>query len=99
MTPEILLPVQLTARPSMLVNTLVSLLILLRLGSVSPNIESWQHHLDQGELGAGGWSIKDDNLTECLGSCLCNGAQADCSHRGLASLPLIAEKNLVIHTL
>ena len=82
-------------------------LLLTSLGLVSPNIESWQQHLDQGHhhdpgvLGPdiSGWGLSDHNLTECLGSCLCNGALADCSHRGLESVPLVNERNLVIHTL
>ena len=85
--------------------SLPALLVLTSLGVVSPNIESWQQHLDQRHHDPGGlpdisaWGLSDHNLTECLGACLCNGALADCSHRGLESVPLVWEGSLVIHTL
>ena len=84
---------------------LATLMVLSSLSVVSPNIESWQQHLlgDQtasASLSASEvWALGDTNLTECLGACLCNGALADCSHRGLESLALPSERSPVIHTL
>ena len=66
---------------------------------VSPNIDSWRQHLDPGGLSTDHWGLSDHNLTQCLGACLCNGALADCGHRGLDTLPLVTEPSPVIHTL
>ena len=84
----------------MMALTITILLLLASLVTlVSPNIDSWRQHLDPGGLSTDNWGLSDHNLTQCLGACLCNGALADCSHRGLDTLPLVTKAKPVIHTL
>ena len=84
----------------MMALTITILLLLASLVTlVSPNIDSWRQHLDPGGLSTDNWGLSDHNLTQCLGACLCNGALADCSHRGLDTLPLVTKSIPVIHTL
>ena len=71
---------------------------LLMIGVVSPNVETWQQHLDTVD---GSWR-RGSNLTECLGSCLCDGGQADCSFKGMVTFPTFPihdSPNLIITTL
>ena len=84
----------------MMAPLVLSLVLTSLVARVSPNIESWRQHLDQAPGGLPDtWGLSDHNLTQCLGACLCNGALADCSHRGLETLPLVTQRSTVIHTL
>ena len=78
-------------------------LSVLMFGAVSPNVETWQSHLDTGDMGAWSNYKTDTNLTQCLGSCLCSDDMADCSYRGFDLVPLPvdgeSEESFAIHTL
>ena len=86
----------------MITSTLIIQASLL-LGPVSLNIEtkfpSWQSHLESQSFGDVSWREEKINLTECLTDCLCRGSEADCSSKGLTTLPSFTDKTSIIKTL